>query len=387
MCPQSSSEGEDSLKWSFDSFRPRAREIGIDIGLLPTGGLNSITDVEGVKVGHRTIDKGDDVRTGVTVIIPHGSNLFSDKVPGAIFVGNGFGKAAGISQVREMGTIETPIVLTSTLNVPEAVAALMEYTLGFPGNEDVRSVNPVVGETNDGYLSNIRIRPVMKKDVLEAIRTASTGPVTEGSVGAGRGTVCLGFKGGIGTSSRRAPTNSGIFTVGVLVQSNFGGILQINGAPVGRELGHYYLSSLAENGSCIIVIATDAPLGAASLERLAKRAVYSMARTGSVFSNGSGDYAIAFSTNKGMRVCTDSSDALKTFKELPSGALTPLFLAVQEATEEAIINSILRAESVCGWRGHCVEAVPVDRVVDICSRYGVLGYSGTFPSVKLESEK
>jgi len=371
---------------SFVSQRPRARDIGIEVGILPPGELNAITDVPGVRVGHTTIDRGEDIRTGVTAIIPHGGNIFRDKVPGAVFVGNGFGKAAGISQVQELGTIETPIALTSTLNVPEAVAALMDYTLGLPGNEDVHSVNPVVGETNDGYLNNIRMRPVTKEDVLEAIVNARTGAVPEGSVGAGRGTRCLGFKGGIGTSSRRVKTGSDIYTVGVLVQSNFGGILQINGAPVGRELKRHYLSSFIEEGSCIIVVATDAPVSAPSLERMAKRAIFAMARTGSVYSHGSGDYAIAFSTNEGMRVRADDQKTEGNREQITGGGLTPLFLAVQESTEEAIYNSILRAETVCGRDGHCTEAIPVNRVVEICREYGVLDLSKRLPIVNWEKK-
>lgn len=362
--------------------RPRAREIGIEVGILPPGPLNSITDVTDVLVGHKTVDTGGNIRTGVTVILPHGGNLFREKVPGAVFVGNGFGKAAGISQVRELGTIETPIALTSTLNVPDAVAALMEYTVALPGNENVRSVNPVVGETNDGYINDIRLRPVAKKDVLEAIRSACGGEVAEGSVGAGRGTRCLGFKGGIGTSSRTAITPLGVYRVGVLVQSNFGGILQINGAPVGRELGRHYLPSLVEEGSCIIVVATDAPVGAPSLERMAKRAVFAMARTGSVYSDGSGDYAVAFSTHEGMRVRAGET-VRSAVEELTGSSLTSLFLAVQESTEEAIYNSILRAETVCGLGGRCAEAIPLERVVEICGRYGVLGLSEKLPAVKM----
>jgi len=360
--------------------RPRAREMGIEVGILPPGQFNAITDVPGVLVGHATVDRGADVRTGVTIVMPHGGNLFREKVRAGAFVGNGFGKAAGLSQVQELGTIETPIGLTSTLNVPEVSAALIDYTLGRPGNEDVTSVNPVVGETNDGYLNAIRLRPVRAEDALSAIANARSGPVEEGSVGAGRGTVCFGFKGGIGTASRVVETGAGAFTVGALVQANFGGILQVNGAPIGRELGKYYRPPDAERGSCIIIIATDAPCGSVSLERMAKRAIAAMARTGAIFSNGSGDYAIAFSSNERLRVRLDRSSPAPRCAEIEGDALTPFFLAVQEATEEAIYNALLTAESVCGWRGRCVEAIPVDSVGAICEKYGVLHLSRKLPT-------
>jgi D-aminopeptidase len=356
--------------------RPRARDVGIEVGILPPGPFDAITDVPGVLVGHVTVDREADVRTGVTIIMPHGGNLFREKVRAGVFVGNGFGKAAGLSQVQELGNIETPIGLTSTLNVPEVSAALIEYTLSRPGNESVTSVNAVVGETNDGYLNAIRQRPVRMEDVAVAVGNARSGPVEEGSVGAGRGTVCFGFKGGIGTASRVAETGVGAYTVGVLVQANFGGILQVNGAPVGRELGTYYRPPNVEKGSCMIVVATDAPCGSASLQRMAKRAVYAMGRTGAVYSNGSGDYAIAFSSNEGVRVRLDPSTEAPRSAEIEGDALTPLFLAVQEATEEAIYNALFTAESVCGNCGRCVEALPVDTVVAICQRYGVLNLSG-----------
>jgi D-aminopeptidase len=357
--------------------RPRARDIGLEIGVLPTGSFNAITDVPGVTVGHKTIIEGDDIRTGVTVILPHSGNIFRNKVPGAVFVGNGFGKAAGISQVQELGTIETPIGLTSTLNVPEVSAALMEYTLSLSGNESVRSVNPVVGETNDGHLNNIRKRPVCAGDVFDAIRAASPGPVGEGSVGAGTGTRCLGFKSGIGTSSRIVETAARSYTLGALVQTNFGGLLQINGAPVGREMGTNKGPRRREGGSCIIVLATDAPLDAPSLERMAKRAVYAMARTGSFYSHGSGDYAIAFST-----AGASQQAAKRDGGAIAGEALNPLFLAVQEATEEAIYNSLLKATTVCGWNGHCADEIPIDRVIEICRRYNVLDYSNRFQTGK-----
>lgn len=356
--------------------RPRAREIGIEVGLIQPGLLNAITDVPGVMVGHKTIIESTDIRTGVTVVLPHGGNIFAEKVPGAVFVGNGFGKAAGISQIQELGTIETPIALTSTLNVPEVAGALIEYTLGMAGNESVRSVNPVVGETNDGYLNNIRKRPVTAQDVFEAVHAASPGPVGEGSVGAGTGTRCFGFKGGIGTSSRIVSVGSGSYTVGALVQSNFGGMLQINGAPVGREMERNHGESQQEGGSCIIVIATDAPLGPDSLERIAKRAIYAMARTGSAYANGSGDYAIAFSTMRERQAGAHPNAGIT------GDELNPFFLAVQEVTEEAIYNSLLKATTVCGWNGHCADEIQVDRVVEICRRYNVLDYSNRFQTGK-----
>jgi D-aminopeptidase len=364
------------------SGRPRARDIGIEVGILPPGPENAITDVSGVSVGHTTVDIGKDVRTGVTVILPHGGNCFQEKVPAGIFVGNGFGKAMGLSQIQELGAIETPIALTSTLNVPEAAAALIEYTMSLPGNERVTSVNAVVGETNDGRINDIRKRPITKAHVIEAIDAAKGGPVAEGSIGAGRGTHCLGFKGGIGTASRLAPVHDRSYIVGVLVQTNFGGILQINGAPVGRELKKHYLSNITDEGSCMIVVATDAPVDAPSLERMAKRAIYALARTGAVYSHGSGDYAIAFSANEALRI---AHGARSTAGEvLSGGSLTPVFLAVQEATEEAVYNSILRAETVCGHGGRCEESIDIDRVVEICGKYGLLHVSGSLPGVRIE---
>ena len=361
-----------------DRERPRARDIGIEVGILPAGPLNAITDVTGVLVGHTTRIEGDDIRTGVTVILPHGGNIFKDKVPGAVFVGNGFGKAVGISQIMELGTIETPIALTSTLDVPEAAAALIEHTLVQEGNGDVRSVNPVVGETNDGFLNDIRGRHLTSEDVLEALRGATDGPVPEGSVGAGTGTRCLGFKGGIGTASRVVKSAGYSFDVGVLVQTNFGGSLLINGAPVGRELNRPNHPSGGEKGSCIVIVATDAPISPASLERIAKRAIFAMARTGSRFSNGSGDYAIAFSTTAAGR---DGGHRVSS-REIRGGELDPLFLAVQEATEEAIYNSILKATTVCGRDGHCAEAIEISEVVRICRHYRVLDFSKRFQTGK-----
>jgi D-aminopeptidase len=366
--------------------RPRAREAGVIVGILPTGPLNAITDVDGVLVGHTTIIRGDNIRTGVTAILPHSGNLFREKVPGAVFVGNGFGKLAGSTQVNELGEIETPILLTSTLSVPRVADFLIDYMLALPGNEDVQSINPLVAETNDGYLNDIRGRNISRDDVFSSIKSAKTGAIAEGSVGAGTGTVAFGFKGGIGTSSRKLPAGLGGFTVGVLVQSNFGGVLTINGAPVGRELGRYYLKDeLAElgaerqpqpnqpDGSIIIVIATDAPLDARNLNRLAARAMMGLARTGAAGSNGSGDYAIAFSTATDVRIRTlnqNERNAPRSVKTLANDAASPLFLAVIEATEEAIYNSLFRATTTTG-RGKTVEALPLDRTLEILRKHGL----------------
>ena len=365
--------------------RPRAREVGVTVGVLPTGPLNAITDVDGVLVGHATVVRGDNIRTGVTAILPHSANLFREKVPGAVFVGNGFGKLAGSTQVNELGEIETPILLTSTLSVPRVADFLIDYMLALPGNEDVQSINPVVAETNDGYLNDIRGRHISRDDVFSALKSAKGGAVAEGSVGAGTGTVAFGFKGGIGTSSRKLPARLGGFTVGVLVQSNFGGVLTINGAPVGRELGRYYLKDeLAESaterpqqnqpdGSIIIVIATDAPLDARNLNRMAARAMMGLARTGGAGSNGSGDYAIAFSTAPEVRIRPVNQNERNTprnLKTLANDAISPLFLAVIEATEEAIYNSLFRATTTTG-RGRTVEALPLDRTLDILRKHGL----------------
>jgi D-aminopeptidase len=380
---------------------PRIRELGIKVGVLPTGPLNAITDVAGVMVGHTTIIRGDDIRTGVTAILPHNRNLFREKVPAAIFVGNGFGKLTGSTQVAELGEIETPILLTSTLSVPRVADALLDYMLALPGNEDVQSVNPVVGETNDGYLNDIRGRHITRDDVFNAIKGAKSGTVEEGSVGAGTGTVAFGFKGGIGTASRKLPSNLGGYTLGVLVQTNFGGVLTINGAPVGQELGRYYLKEelgsvgavpcspqkelarlepgtsypTAADGSVIIVIATDAPIDARNLRRIAARAMMGLARTGAAGSNGSGDYAIAFSTSPDLRI-QSSSDPVggnvpRGARLLPNDAMSPLFLAVIEATEEAIYNSLFRATTIKG-RGHTVEPLPLERTLEILRKHGVL---------------
>jgi len=361
-----------------DNKRPRARDVGIVVGVLSTGALNAITDVTGVTVGHTTLIKGDNVRTGVTAILPHPGNLFREKVPGAVFIGNAFGKLAGSTQVNELGEIETPIMLTATLNVPRVADATIDYMLALPGNEDVQSINPLVGETNDSYLNDIRGRHVGRDEVFAAIKNAKGGAVEEGAVGAGAGTVAFGFKGGIGTSSRKLPASLGGYTVGVLVQSNFGGILTINGTPVGRELGRYYLKDELEknnspqpnsaDGSIIIVIATDAPIDHRNLQRLAARSMMGLARTGSTASNGSGDYAIAFSTAPELRI---SRNKKLNVSPLSNDAMSPLFLAVIEATEEAIYNSLFRATTTTG-KGHTVEALPIDKTLEILRRHGAL---------------
>jgi len=370
--------------------RQRARQLGIKVGILPTGELNTITDVSGVLVGHATLIRGDNVRTGVTAILPHNGNLFTDKVPGAVFIGNGFGKLAGSAQVNELGEIETPILLTSTLSVPRVSDAVLDYMLALPGNEKVLSVNPLVAETNDGFLSDIRGRHITRDDVLAAIRNAKGGMVEEGSVGAGTGTVAFGFKGGIGSSSRKLPANLGGFTIGVLVQTNFGGVLTINGAPVGVELNRYYLKDeltkpdsrarsdagarkeTDADGSIIIVIATDAPLDSLNLRRMAARAIMGLARTGAAGSNGSGDFVIAFSSSPDVRIrqqTTADRNLPRNLKSLSNDSMSPLFLGVIEATEEAIYNSLFKATTTTG-NGHTVEALPVDRTIEILRRHG-----------------
>ncbi len=362
--------------------RPRTSDIGLKIGVIPTGKLNSITDVAGVKVGHSTIIKGDSIRTGVTAILPHGGNMFKEKVPAAIFVGNGFGKLIGSTQVAELGEIETPILLTSTLAVPKVGNLLIEYMLALPGNANVRSINPIVAETNDGYLNDIRGRHITRDNVFSAINSATGGMIEEGAVGAGTGTVAFGWKGGIGTSSRRLPDVLGGYTVGVLVQSNYGGVLTINGAPVGVELKKYFLRQFFErssskstkdlndnaDGSIIIVIATDAPLDARNLERLAARSIMGLARTGAGGSNGSGDYAIAFSTAKQVRI-NNSIRGPRSAEYLTNNAMSPLFLATIEATEEAIYNSLLRAKTMTGQNGRKVLALPLNETIRILKKY------------------
>lgn len=364
------------------SPRPRARDIGIKIGVLAPGKLNAITDVDGVLVGKTTIIKGENIRTGVTAIVPHGGNLFQEKVPGAVYVGNGFGKLAGSTQVNELGEIETPILLTSTLSVPKVGDFLLDYMLALPGNENVQSINPLVAETNDGFLNDIRSRPITRDDVFNALKTAKTGVVEEGSVGAGTGTVAFGWKGGIGTSSRKLPDGLGGYTLGVLVQTNFGGVLSIDGVPIGIELGNYYLKNAVSSashplrartpalqsadGSIIIVIATDAPLDHRQLKRLAARSMSGLARTGSSMTNGSGDYAIAFSTKNRI----NASDKLRNVQVAGNDGMSPLFQAVIEATEEAVVNSLFKATTVTGKDKHTVEALPIEQVKVILRKYG-----------------
>ncbi|MBK7490195.1 MAG: P1 family peptidase [Bacteroidales bacterium] len=354
----------------------RARDYGIEIGILRTGSNNAITDVPGVKVGQVTLWEGDSVRTGVTAILPHEGNIFQQKVPAGIFLGNGFGKLAGYTQVEELGNLETPIVLTNTLNVATAVAAVIEYTLSQPGNERVMSVNAVVGETSDARINDIRGRHVTMEHVLEAIRNAAGGPVAEGNVGAGAGTVCFGFKGGIGTSSRVLPAVRGGYTVGVLVQTNYGGILQINGVPVGQELGRYSFKNTVneykEDGSCMIVVMTDAPLTSRNLKRLASRAFAGMMRTGSSGSNGSGDYIIAVSTAEELRIPYSSDSMYEQWREIRNDEMDLLFQAAAEATEEAIINSLFAAESTRARNGMIIEALPVEKTLEIMRKYNRL---------------
>jgi D-aminopeptidase len=369
-----------SAQSPISNTRPRCSDLRLKVGVLPSGPLDAITDVAGVEVGHATIIRGDDVRTGVTAILPHPGNLFREKVPGAVFVGNAFGKLAGSTQVNELGEIETPILLTSTLSVPRVADALIDYMLALPGNEDVESINPLVGETNDGYLNDIRGRHITREDVFAAIKNAKGGAVEEGSVGAGTGTVAFGFKGGIGTSSRRLPPKLGGYTIGVLVQTNFGGVLTIAGAPVGRELGRYYLREELKqegsatdrgNGSVMVVIATDAPVEARNLKRMAARAMLGLGRTGSSASNGSGDYVIAFSTAPQVRIRSEEKVSPRQIEVLPNDAMSPLFLAVAEATEEAVYNSLLRATTITG-RGHMVEALPIEKTTEILKKYGAI---------------
>lgn len=361
--------------------RPRARDLGIKPGVLDAGTENAITDVPGVRVGHTTVIEGERVRTGVTVIVPHDGNLFRDKVPGAVFVGNAFGKLAGSTQVDELGTIETPIVLTNTLAVGTAVESVVAWTLSQSGNDDVRSVNALVGETNDGGLNDIRSMPIRREHVLNAIQSARAGAVAEGAVGAGTGTVAFGFKGGIGTSSRVVDVGTSRYTVGALVQSNFGGVLSVDGVPVGKEMGkHPFVRSgpgsagakhddaASGDGSCMIVLATDAPMTPRDLKRLAARGVFALARVGSSYSNGSGDFAIAFSTAKDLRVVHGSTQ-MKSAATLPTEALSPLFEAALESVEEAVLNSLLRATTTSG-NGRTVEAIDITKLREILKKYG-----------------
>ena len=356
----------------FAQNRGRARDFGIEPGILTPGKYNAITDVKGVKVGHKTLIKGDSVRTGVTVIIPHEGNIFQEKVPAAVFVGNGFGKALGFTQVEELGNIETPIALTSTLNIFLVANSLIDYTLSIPENSKIRSVNPVVGETNDGWLNDVRGRYTTTKDVFEAIKSAKGGFVKEGNVGAGTGTRCLGFKGGIGTSSRVLPKDKGGYTVGVLVQTNFGGILTINGAPVGEELNNFYMAEdvpYVVDGSCMIILATDAPLSARNLKRLAKRTYIAFGKVGGFSSNGSGDYTIAFSTAPEIRIPYGEKNIEREVVEVSNDHISPLFLAAVEATEEAIYNSLFMAETMVGQKGRTTKALPIKETLKILDKY------------------
>ena len=360
---------------SLYSQTKRARDLGIVIGVMKPGKQNAITDVVGVKVGHTTLIKGDSIRTGVTAILPHQGNIFQSKVPAAIYVGNGFGKLTGYTQVKELGNLETPIILTNTLNVSTAMDALIDYTLNQKHNEYVKSVNALVGETNDGYLNDIRGRHVTKKDVLNAIDSASGNQPAEGSVGAGTGTVCFGYKGGIGTASRKLDFLYGGFTVGVLVQTNFGGVLQVNGVPVKKELDEQFFKDnklISPDGSCMIIVATDAPLDSRNLERLAKRAFVGMTKTSGIASNGSGDYVIAFSTDSSLRIAHQTNKKTQTVDLLTNEQMSPLFMAAIEATEEAVINSLLAAETMTGMNGHIVEALPKDKLKEILRKYNRL---------------
>lgn len=390
--------------------RPRARDLGIDVGIFQPGALDAITDVDGVLVGQSTVIHGDSVHTGVTAIIPHAGSMFAERVPAAIVVGNGFGKLAGSTQVEELGELETPVLLTCTLCVWRAADAMVGWLLEQPGMERVRSINPVVGETNDGFLNDIRNRPITPADVRHALESARGGPVDEGAVGAGAGTVAFGWKGGIGTASRILPTQLGGWTVGVLVQTNFGGVLSINGAPVGRELGRYDYRNVLEpragvaqgvqdarsvhhardavangatlstddaDGSIMIVVATDAPLDSRNLRRLARRALIGVGRTGGELSNGSGDYVIAFSTSQRMR--RRITDTVRTIADLDNEAMSPLFQGVAEATEEAIYNSLFRATTTRGYAGHTVQALPIDSTLAILKKYNALHWDRTVP--------
>ena len=372
-----------------DNKRPRARDLGIEVGIFSPGTLNAITDVAGVRVSHVTVENGDDINTGVTAIYPHNGSIYHDSVPAAIHVGNGYGKLLGVTKIRELGELETPILLTCTLCVWQVADAMVEWLLEQPGMENVRSLNAVVGETNDGGLNNIRSRPIKNEHVRQALTTAQSGPVEEGSVGAGKGTRAFGWKGGIGTSSRVLPESLGGFTTGVLVQSNFGGILTINGAPVGQEMGRY---SFKENlglskhppikdsdmsgwdsadegqGSIMIVLATDAPLSPLKLERLARRAIMGLARTGSFAGNGSGDYVIAFSTANEVR--RPQNHSVLQLKEISNDQMSALFQSAVESTEEAIYNSILKATTVSGM-GRTADAIDLNILAEILRRFNV----------------
>ena len=361
------------LAWCEQQLR--ARDLGIAPGVLHPGELNAITDVKGVAVGHFTLVRGENIRTGATAILPHQGNLYQDKVPAAVVIGNGFGKMMGYSQVHELGEIETPIVLTNTLNVPEAAQAIIDWTLKQVGNETVHSVNAVVGETNDGYLNDIRGRHLDRKMIRVAIETAAAGPVAEGALGAGTGTVAFGWKGGIGTSSRILPGELGGYTVGVLVQSNYGGVLQVNGVPVGRKLNQFYLKEAVDrgaDGSIMIIVATDTPLASRNLRRLADRALAGLARTGSSMTNGSGDYVVAFSTADSVRRTPARRAAEAAIRNLPNDRMSPLFQAVIEATEEAIYNSLLMAtttHSVFQGEKVTIHKLPIDELKALLGDY------------------
>ncbi|MES2448187.1 MAG: P1 family peptidase [Bacteroidota bacterium] len=350
----------------------RARDYGINIGVMAPGKFNSITDVSGVKVGHTTLIKGDSVRTGATAIIPHLGNVFQQKLPAAVFVANGFGKLAGSTQIMELGNLETPIVLTNTMNVATAMDALITYSLAQSGNENLRSVNAVVGETNDSFLNDIKGRHVSTTDVLQALANAKNGIVEEGNVGAGTGTICFGYKGGIGTSSRKLPQSLGGYTIGVLVQTNFGGVLQINGVNIGKELGKFDFSNQLLNnvdGSCMIIVATDAPLDSRNLERLAKRAFLGLGKTGGIASNGSGDYVIAFSTAENLRIAHNPKEKVSETNTLHNDYTSPIFMAAIEATEEAIINSLFAGKTMKGYKGNVVEGLPIEKVLSILKKH------------------
>lgn len=350
--------------------RPRTRDLGLEIGIFSPGPLNAITDVSGVRVGHVTIMEGDSIRTGATAVLPHSGNLFRRKVRGAVFVGNGFGKLIGSTQINELGQIETPIVLTNTLSVWDAANGIVDYMLKLPGNETVRSINPVVGETNDGFLNDIRGRHVSREDVVKAIMNALGGAVEEGSVGAGTGTICNGWKGGIGTSSRTLPDQMGGYTIGVLVQTNYGGVLDVAGVPVGKELGRYAYRQVLDrsaDGSCMMIVATDAPLSVRQLQRLAARAPLALGRTGSAMSHGSGDYVIAFSTSPLPEWGPERNAVLPGISD---ERISPLFQGVVEATEEAILNSLFQATDVKGREGHFIDALPIDKVKELLRKYG-----------------
>lgn len=363
------------LFFSYSFSQQRVRDLGLEIGVIPAGKLNAITDVSGVKVGHVTLIEGDSVRTGVTAILPHGGNIFQQKVPAAVYVGNGFGKLAGSTQLTELGNLETPVILTNTLDVPTAMNAVIQYTLNQEGNEEVRSVNAVVGETNDGYLNDIRTQPVQIADVISTMEKATDNNTEEGNVGAGTGTIAFGYKGGIGTSSRILPADLGGYTVGVLVQTNFGGVLQVAGVPVGKELGKFSFSNKLLNnvdGSCMIVVATDAPLNSRNLERLAKRAFLGVAKTGGIVSNGSGDYVIAFSTAEGVRIPYTIEGDLLSQNIVPNDLMSPIFMAAIEATEEAILNSLFMAETMTGYKNRTIEVLPREEVLKILKEYNAV---------------